>query len=104
MVGDGLTRTFAGTGVGLVALTAARKILLMSLSTIGADFLKSLDIKSNLTAKVTFDDILADLVTDSGQFFFGAVLDSLGSVDLGILTDFLRSGESDTVDVTERID
>jgi hypothetical protein len=63
VVGDGLARTLAGSGVGLITLATARKILLMPLSAIGTDFFQSLNVERDFTAQITFDDVLRDLGT-----------------------------------------
>jgi len=75
----------------------------MSLATIGSNFLKSLDIEGNFSSQITFNNIFADLITDSGKLLFGAILDSLSAINFGISADLDSSGMSDSVDVTKGI-
>jgi hypothetical protein len=94
---DRAARSLAGAGVSLGALSAHGQSAQMANATIALDGLHALQVETNLTAKVTFDDILALLnrVNDLGKLGFRQVLGANARIDVGRGQDLLRVGRTE---------
>jgi hypothetical protein len=100
---DRLARTFAGSGVGLGALSANRKAPEMANSTIALDTLEALKIHANFPAEIAFDDILAILngVDDLGELGLRQIFGAHGRVNFGFIEHDFRVARADAIDVAQ---
>ena len=101
---DGLAGSFAGTGIGLRALTPHGQSAQMADAAVALDALEALEIHADFAAEISFNDILALLnrVDDLGELLLGQILCTDGGVDVGAFEDFLRVDGANAVDVAQR--
>ncbi len=99
LVGDGLPLTFAGTGVGARALSAARESAFVADATIAANFGEALDVERDFAAEIAFGAVLGDFSTKSSELLIGEVFGADVDANAGIGADFVSSGVTDTVDI-----
>ena len=72
----------------------------MSDTAVAVDFNKALDVEGNVTAKVTFDNVVVlDLVTQLGYLLFGKILGAGIGIDTGLYKDIVGALAAYTVNV-----
>ena len=100
---DRLTRPLAGTGIGGGSLSTHGQAAQVSNTTIALDTLKTLQVQTDFTAKVTFDDILAflDRMNDLGELLFVQVLGADAGIDACALKNDFSIGGTNAVNVTK---
>ena len=101
---DGLTRTFAGAGVGAGSLTTHRQAAQVANATVALDGLKAFEVQTQLAAQVAFDGILAflDRVHDLGELLLIEILRTNARIDAGLVEDDGRVGRTNAIDVAKR--
>ena len=90
-----------GAGVRFGALSANRQFPAMAEAAVGADFLQTLDIAGNKTAKIAFNDELSHGVTDSLLIFGRKGFDFSIEIDPKAVKKFAAGAAADTVDIGE---
>lgn len=70
-------------------------------SAVAIDLLEPLDILSDLSSKVSFDEMLLQFITDFVQFLFGKSLDLLVHLDSDSGKHLIRKGFPHSVDIGE---
>lgn len=100
---DRLSRTFAGSCVGLGTLTTDRQAAQMTLASVGLDCLKTLQVDAQLSAKVAFDDIFAilDRLHDLGELLLRQVPGADRAVHFRPFEDLDRVDRSKAVNVAK---
>ena len=100
---DRFARTFAGTGVGLGALTADREATEVANAAVALDTLEALQVHTDFAAEIALDDVLAflDGMHDLGQLSFAQILGADGAIDACTLQDLFGINGTDAVDVTK---
>src|SRR5512146_3564783 len=103
LVGDGaLARSFAGTRVGVRALSANRQAAAMTEAAVRADFDQPLDVHRNVFAKIAFDAALVfNHLADAVNLFFTEVLAGLERVNVRGVQDLARARLPDTINVSQ---
>ena len=72
----------------------------MSGASVGTDFNQSLDVKSNVTAKVTFYDVVAvDGFTETGNFVIGQILNTGVRIDVCSFQNVIGEFSANTIDI-----
>jgi hypothetical protein len=103
LTGDGLFGTFAGASVGLRTLSTHGKTLTVADSAITSDFAKTGNILINLTAELTFDDVV--VVEQRGQtrdFFLFKVLGANRRINTGLTAKFAGGLGADAIEIRQR--
>jgi hypothetical protein len=101
---DGLSRAFAGAGVGLSSLPADGQAAEVADAAVAFDTLKPFQVHPDLAAKVTFDHVFPILnrVNDLGELLLAQVFRPNGGVNVGLSQNVLRVTGADAVNVTQR--
>ncbi len=102
LLADRLTRTLAGTGVGLGTLTTNRQAATVTQAAIATQVHQTLDVHVDFAAKVTFSGELCNFATQLFDLLVGQILDLCRRVDPGGGANGLRRGATNTVDVGQR--
>src|SRR5271156_5526126 len=93
------TRAFAGTRVGVRALTAHRKIAAMANAAIGLDFDQAANVHLDLFAEIAFDAaFFFNFLAEAVGFVFRQVADLLFKIHVGFFRETLRARAADTID------
>src|SRR4029453_10193710 len=100
---DRLGLALTGARIGVRALAADRKAPAMAKPAVAGEIHQPLDVHRGLTAKVTFDGVLAvNGFTNVQNFLIGQVLDALVGRDAELLRDLLGRRLADSVNVGQR--
>jgi hypothetical protein len=101
---DRFTRAFARARIRGGALTANRQTAQVTNATVALDRLEALEVDTNLTAEIAFDDVFAvlDRVNDLRKLLLGEVLGADAGINLRAREDILRVGRADAIDVAQR--
>ena len=101
---DGLAGSFACAGVGLGALSANGKATEVPNAAIAFDALQALEIHTDFTTKVAFDDILPILngVNDLGELLFAKIFCANSRVNIGLGQNVFRVAGTNAVNVAQR--
>src|SRR5206468_8153706 len=101
--GRSLTRTLAGTSVGMCSLSADLQVTAMTEAAIGADFDEPLNAHRDFLAQIAFDQTLAfNHLADSVHFIFTQVLDLLHRIHIGLIENARRARIANAVNVRQR--
>src|SRR5579864_5837398 len=98
-----LTRSLAGTRVGMRALSANRQVAAVTVSAVGADFDEPLDVHRNFFAQIAFHHAFGlDDLADAVDLVFAEVLNLLVPVHVRLLQNTGRARIANAVNVSER--
>ncbi|CAM2194671.1 protein of unknown function [Paraburkholderia kururiensis] len=92
------TRALAGAGVRARALAAQGQALAMAYAAIAAEVHQALDVHRHFTAKIAFDDKLADFLTQLFEVCVGQIFDLLVERDTSCGADIARTRAADAID------
>src|SRR5215469_878893 len=96
-------RSFAGTRIGMRALSANRQVSAMAESAVGADFDEPLDVHRNFLAQIAFHQSLGlNDRTDAVDLFFAEVGNLLHRIDLRLIENASRARVADPIDIGQR--
>ncbi len=100
---DGLSRAFAGAGIGLGALSANGQAAQVADAPITFDTLKAFQVHADFAAEIAFDDILAILnrVHDLGELLLAQILGANGRVDIGFGQNDFGVAGADAINVAQ---
>src|SRR6516225_4770685 len=100
LAGDGAaTRSLAGAGVGVRALSTNRQVTAVTNPTIRLNFDQAADVHLDLFAEVAFDAaFLLNDGTDTVDLIFRKVADLLAEIHIRLFGDILRAHLSNPVD------
>lgn len=100
---DSFARTFAGSGVGLSALTADGESAQMPHSAITLDALQAFEVHADFPAQIAFDNIFAILngVNDLRKLLFRQILGANARVDFGVGQNDFGIARPDAVNVAQ---
>jgi len=101
---DRLTRTFAGPGVRLGALTADGQAAKVTDATVALDTLEALQVHADFAAKIAFDHVFAvlDGMNDLRKLGFAQVLRADRAINACALQDLPGIHRAESVDITKR--
>jgi hypothetical protein len=98
-----LTRTLAGTGIGVGALPVNRETFAVTQATVATKVHQALDVESDVAAQVAFDlERRFKDVADASDFIFADVVGALFRIDLGGRQNLQGCHRSDAVQISER--
>jgi len=98
-----LTRSLAGTRVGMRALSANRQVAAVTVSAVGADFDEPLDVHRNFFAQIAFHHAFGlDDLADAVDLVFAEILNLLVPVHVRLLQNTGRARIANAVNVSER--
>ena len=100
---DGLSRPLACASVCLSSLTAHGQAAQVADASVALDALKTLEVHTDLAAKIAFDDVFAILnrVDDLGELLFAQILRSDGRINVGLGQDVFGVAGTNAVNVTQ---
>jgi hypothetical protein len=97
---DGNPLTATGTGVGVRPLSPNRKVALVPLTAITANFHQTFDVKAYSFSEIAFHfTIFLDDATQLGRLFFGQVFHLGVPINTGLIQYLLRPGTPDTINI-----
>ena len=102
LVCNSLTRTFAGSCIGFGLLTTNRETFSMTDSAIAANLLQSLDVHSDLSAKITLNSL--SVSNNSCQllhFVIGQILNTGVRINASLSKDTVCTCSTDSVDLSQ---
>jgi hypothetical protein len=100
---NGAAGTLAGASIGAGALTTDREALAVADTTVAVDGLQALQIASEFTTEVTFNDplVLSDDVENLVELLLGQVLSAHVRIKANLGDNLIGAAGADTVNVTE---
>ena len=103
LVSNSALRTFAGTGIGLGALAAARQALAMTYTTEALDFGQTLNVQRDVPAEIALNDdiVFVNVVTDLSFIVSRQILDAGIRVDSGAGENLVSSALTDTINISQ---